>query len=121
MGKDIKVSTSHKGDIAIISIHGDVTADTGEVVAKAYQHNSVVDSPKILLHFDKNCYINSGGLAAFIDIAAEGRKKNQKINVCGLSDYFQKIFHMVGLTRCMLVFSSQEAAMADFINGGNRS
>ncbi len=114
MGKDIEVSTSHKGDVAVISIQGDVTADTGEVIANAYQHNSVVDSPKILLHFNKDCYINSGGLASLIDIAAEGRKKNQKINACGLSDHFQKIFHMVGLTRCIPIFSSEEAAMEDF-------
>ena len=121
MDKDIKVSASHRGSVVIISIQGDVTADTGEVVASMYQRDSVVDSPKILLRFDKDCYINSGGLATFIDIAAEGRNKNQKINVCGLSDYFQKIFHMVGLTRWILVFTTEEEAMADFISGGNGS
>ena len=119
MDKNIKVSACHKGSVVIISIQGDVTADTGEVVASMYHRDLVVDSSKILLRFDKDCYINSGGFVAFIDIAAEGRKKNQKINVCGLSDYFQKIFHMIGLTRCMLVFSSEEEAMADLINGGH--
>ena len=80
----------------------------------AYQHNSVVDSPKILLQFDRECYINSGGIASLIDIAAAGRKKNQKIHACGLSDHFQKIFHMVGLTRCIPIFSSEEAAMENY-------
>ena len=119
MDKDIKVSACHKGSVVIISIQGNITADTGEVVASMYQRDSVVNSPKILLRFDKDCYINSGGLVPFIDIATEGRKKNQKINICGLSDYFQKIFHMIGLTRFMLVFSSEEEAMADLINGGH--
>ena len=114
MSKDIQVSTSHKGDIAVISIQGDVTAVTGEVIVDAYGSNDVSNSPKILLQFDKDCYINSGGLASLIDIASEGRKKQQKIHAYGLSDHFQKIFHMVGLTRCIPVFTSEEAAMKDF-------
>ena len=113
MSKDIQVSTSHKGDIAVISIKGDVTAMTGEVIGEAYKSESVSSSPKILLHFDKDCYINSGGLASLIDIASEGRKKAQKIHAYGLSDHFQKIFHMVGLTRCIPIFSSEEAALKD--------
>ena len=40
MSKDIQVSTSHKGDIAVISIKGDVTAMTGEVIGNAYQARS---------------------------------------------------------------------------------
>ena len=114
MSKDIQVSTSHKDDIAVINIKGDVTAVTGEVIGNAYQSPDVSSSPKILLQFDKDCYINSGGLASLIDIAAEGRQKMQKIHACGLSDHFQKIFKMVGLTRCIPVFSSEDAAMKDF-------
>jgi len=114
MSKDIQVSTSQKGDVAVISIKGDVTAMTGEVIGNAYQNDTVSNSPKILLQFDKDCYINSGGLASLIDIASEGRKKEQKIHAYGLSDHFQKIFHMVGLTRCIPIFSSEEAAMKDF-------
>lgn len=114
MGKDIKVTTSQEGEIAVISIQGDVTADTGEVITDAYQNGSVFDAPKVLLQFDKGCYINSGGLAALIDIAAACRKKDQKIRAYGLSDHFQKIFQMVGLTRCIQIFSSHEDAMKDF-------
>ena len=114
MSKDIQVSTSYKEDIAVISIKGDVTAVTGDVIGNAYGGDTVSNAPKILLQFDKDCYINSGGLACLIDIAAEGRKKGQKIHAYGLSDHFQKIFHMVGLTRCIPVFSSEDAAMENF-------
>ncbi|MBW2505707.1 MAG: STAS domain-containing protein [Deltaproteobacteria bacterium] len=114
MSKDIQVSTSQKGDIAIISIKGDVTAVTGEVIGNAYHDVLISTAPKILLQFDKDCYINSGGLASLIDIASEGRKKAQKIHAYGLSDHFQKIFQMVGLTRCIPVFTTEEAAMSDF-------
>ena len=111
MNKDIKVSTVYEDDVVFIDISGDVTAVTGEVVKNAYENDNVSNSPKILLRFGKDCYINSGGLAFLIDIASAGRKKEQKIAATGLSDHFQKIFHMVGLTRCIAVHATEEAAL----------
>ena len=115
MSKDIQVSTSFLNDVVFIDIKGDVTAVTGEVVKDAYDDDSVSNSFWILLRFDKDCYINSGGLAFLIDIASECRKKkDQKIHTSGLSEHFQKIFHMVGLTRCFSVYDSEEAALKNF-------
>lgn len=114
MNKDIKVSTSCEDDVAFIDITGDVTAVTGEVIKDAYDNDNVSNSSRILLRFAKDCYINSGGLAFLIDIASEGRKKEQKIAATGLSDHFQKIFHMVGLTRCISVHASEEDALKEF-------
>ena len=114
MSKDVQISIIHKVDIAVIGITGDVTATSNKAIADAYNSDKVLDSPKILLKFDNDCYINSDGLVAIIDIAVEGYKRGQRINACGLSDHFQKIFHMVGLTRFIHVFSSQEDAIYDF-------
>ena len=114
MSKDIKVSISQLNDIIVIDIKGDITAVTGEVVQEAYMTDSIAEDTSILLRFAKDCYINSGGLAFLIDIASEGRKKGQKIAATGLSDHFQKIFHMVGLTRCISVFATEEEAMKGF-------
>lgn len=116
MSKDIQVSTNQKGDIAVISIKGDVTAGTGGEIDKAYHQESVLNSPKLLFEFDRDCYINSGGLAFLIDIASQGRKKEQKINAFGLSDHFQKIFHMIGITRCIKIFQTEESAVEDFLS-----
>lgn len=111
MNKDINVSVSQVDDVAYIDIEGDVTAVTGEEVKKAYQTGGVANATMLMLRFGKDCYINSGGLAFLIDIASEGRKKAQKIAATGLSDHFQKIFHMVGLTRCISVHADEESAL----------
>ena len=116
MSKDIQITIKNKDDIAVISIMGVVTATSKKLICDAYQSDTVASSSKILLKFDKSCYIDSDGRATLIDIAVEGCKKRQKINVCGLSNHFQKIFHMVGLTDCICVFSSEEAALTDLSN-----
>jgi len=61
MNKDIQVSTSQKDDVSILNIKGDVTAVTGEIIEAAYQKVSTAGAKKILLYFDKDGYINSGG------------------------------------------------------------
>lgn len=114
MNKDIDISISSKNDVSIISMKGDVTAITGIKIEEAYQKVSNDGAKKILLLFDKESYINSGGIAILIGIAAESREKAQTIRMTGLSDHFKKIFHMMGLTKYTEIFPSEETALKDF-------
>lgn len=114
MNKDIQVSISNKDDVSILNIKGDVTAITGETIEDAYKKVSTAGSKKILLFFDKDGYINSGGIAILIGIASESRKKEQKIRITGLSSHFQKIFDMVGLTKYTEIFPTEELALEGF-------
>lgn len=111
MSKDIEIKTTMKGNTAVLYIKGDITAISGEPLVAEYKSNNVTDAEKVVLDFDKNCYINSGGLAYLIDIASDGRKRGRRICVTGLSDHFQKIFKMVGLTRCVDIFPTTEEAL----------
>jgi anti-anti-sigma factor len=112
--KDIEISISKKDGVSIINIKGDVTAITGEAIEDAYQKVSTDGAKKILLYFDKDGYINSGGIAILIGVASESRKKEQKIRITGLSSHFQKIFDMVGLTKYTEIFQTEELALKDF-------
>lgn len=114
MSQDVAVSTRKKNEIVLIGIKGDVTAMTGEHVEHAYQQACAEGARKIVLCFDANGYINSGGIAVVIGIAAESREKGQTIRITGLSPHFQKIFDMVGLTKYTEIFLSEEAALAGF-------
>ena len=114
MNKEIQVSISQKDDVSILNIKGDVTAITGEGIEEAYRKASTGGAKKILLYFDKDGYINSGGIAILIGIASESRKNDQKIRITGLSSHFQKIFSMVGLTKYTEIFPTEELALKDF-------
>ena len=114
MTKDIEVSTRVKGEVSIIDIKGEVTTLTGQTVEDTYKEMSKAGAKKILLYFDEKGYINSGGIAILIGMVSESRKKGQVIRVTGLSDHFQKIFGMVGLTKYIEIFQSEEAALEKF-------
>lgn len=111
MSNNIEVSVKRVNDIPVIGIKGDVTAVTGVEVKNAYETVSKEGTEKIGCHFDPGCYINSGGLAFFIEIASQSRKNKQTVCICGLSDHFLKIFKMVGLTRCFDIITDPNDAM----------
>ena len=98
----------------VIAVKGDVTAVTGAVVEQAYREVSAGAAKKILLLFDSENYINSGGIAILIGITAESRKREPVIRIAGLSDHFQKIFTMVGLTKYAEVFPTEDAALEGY-------
>ena len=114
INKEIGISIFQKGDVSIINIKGDVTAVTGEAIENAYHKLNTHGVKKILLYFDKDGYINSGGIAVLIGVASESAKNKQKIRITGLSSHFQKIFHMVGLTKYTEIYPSEESALKEF-------
>jgi anti-anti-sigma factor len=114
MSKDIEVALSQKGDVSVISIAGDVTPVTGEAIENAYRQASAAGARKILLRFNGENYINSGGIAILIGITAESRAAGQVIRIAGLSDHFRKIFAMVGLSKYAQIFLSEEEALRGF-------
>ncbi|NIA03990.1 MAG: hypothetical protein GWP09_01430, partial [Nitrospiraceae bacterium] len=63
MGKDIELFVTIEGQAAILSITGDVTAVTGSTVEEAYHRDDVQEAERIVIKFNEECYINSGGLA----------------------------------------------------------
>ncbi|MBI3248646.1 MAG: STAS domain-containing protein [Deltaproteobacteria bacterium] len=114
MNQALEVAVRKKGEVVLIDIKGDVTAVTGEHIEQAYQQACSEGTSKVLLCFDGGGYINSGGIAIIIGIAADGKETERVIRITGLSPHFQKIFGMVGLTKYAEIFPSEQAALAQF-------
>jgi stage II sporulation protein AA (anti-sigma F factor antagonist) len=114
MKQEVEVGTRRKNAVVLIDVKGDVTAVTGENIEGLYQEVSKEGAKKIVFVFTPDCYINSGGIAVLIGIAAASKEQGQVIRVTGLSGHFQKIFSMMGLTKYTEIFPSEEAALAGF-------
>ncbi len=61
---EIKIET--RDALTIMDIQGDVTAFSEPFLNDAYQKANTQGAGKILLKFDSNAYINSGGIAVLI-------------------------------------------------------
>lgn len=97
--------------ISILKIQGDITAQSEPHINKAYKE--LIDqgpTQLIIIQFEEDAYINSGGIAVLIQILAQTQKNNQQIGITGLSDHFKKIFGMVGITKFARIYGSLEEA-----------
>jgi len=100
-----------QNDITILHIQGDITAQSEPVINDAYQMADEQGvAQKILIQFEEDAYINSGGIAVLIQILAHTQKKNQQIGITGLSEHFKKIFNMVGIAKFAGIYDTIEDA-----------
>jgi len=114
MSKELEITTEFSGDVSVINLKGDLTAVTGQLVEDAYNEAINGGSLKILFQFHEDMYVNSGGIAFLIGIAADSRDNGHRVRFSGVSDHFQKIFDMVGLTKYVEIFPTTEAALEGF-------
>ena len=101
-----------QNDISILHIQGDITAHSEPHINEAYKKlNDQGPTQTILIQFEADAYINSGGIAVLIQILAQTRKNNQQIGITGLSEHFKKIFRMVGITKFAKIYDDLGEAL----------
>jgi anti-anti-sigma factor len=111
MGNQNEITLETHGTVTLLDIKGDVTTYSDPFLKDAYQNATDQGTSKILLKFDDKAYINSGGIAVLIQLLAETKSNNQQIGITGLSEHFNKIFNMVGITKFAKIYSNVEEAL----------
>jgi len=99
------------GDVTLFDIRGDVTILSESFLKDAYEDANNRGAGKILLKFEENAYINSGGISVLIQLLAKTQQNSQKIGITGLSEHFKKIFNMVGITKFAEIYNTQPEAL----------
>ena len=108
-----EINLEKHGAVTLFNIRGDLTSFSEPVLSEAYQNANTQGANKILLKIEKEAYINSGGIAALIQILAQSKRNNQRIGITGVSDHFKKIFAMVGITKFADIHESVENALKE--------
>lgn len=114
MQQSTKVETRVVGDVGIMDLSGEVTSFSEVEMHKAYDTFTQDGINKIGLNYENVSYINSAGMAIIIGILTKSRKRGQTIRSWGLTDHFQKIFEMVGISKYVDHFPSEQDAMKEF-------
>lgn len=115
---EVQVTVRFERGATIIDLAGDVTTFAEEAINNAYQEASSDGAHNIIFNFREHDYINSAGIAILIGIVTEARKRDQRLLMTGLSNHFQKIFRMVGLTQYADLYPSLEEALASLEEAG---
>ncbi|MFC1849207.1 STAS domain-containing protein [candidate division CSSED10-310 bacterium] len=105
--------TEIRENCLVLFLDGEITNLCEKSVFAAYDEAIQADVATIILDFEKVRYINSAGIAVFINLLKKVRQKQQNLFIANLSDYFRKIFTMIGLTRYSKCYQTLDQAIAD--------
>lgn len=106
-----QINLAKLGAVTLFDISGDMTAFSESWFNHAYQQAVRQETKKILFNFNHGAYINSAGIAIFIQIIAQTIKRNQVIGITGLSRHFVKIFSMLGITKFANIYDNVQLAV----------
>jgi anti-anti-sigma factor len=106
-----EIQIEKREDVILIDITGDVTAHSEPFLNEAYRKAKDEGVCKIILKFNTNDYINSGGIAVIIQLLAESKRNNERIVITGLSDHFKKIFNLVGISKFARIYNTVDECL----------
>ena len=95
---------------ATIHLRGYLSGDSAEPLEAAFAE--AVGARQVLLVFQPKDFINSAGLAVLFDLVLPLREQGVEVRAAHPSQHFRKVFDIIGLSKDIDVFSSQEEAVA---------
>ena len=101
-------AVTHDTNHSTVRIGGYISNDAAEPLGTAFQQAS--GAPKILVIFDEKCFINSTGLAILFELILPLKDEGKDVRIVHPSAHFRKVFDIVGMSRDVPVFESEEAA-----------
>ncbi|MBT8350492.1 MAG: STAS domain-containing protein [Deltaproteobacteria bacterium] len=106
-----QISLAKLGAVTLFDINENMTAFSESWFNYAYQQAVGQKTKKILFKFNHGAYINSAGIAIFIQIIAQTIKRNQVIGITGLSRHFVKVFNILGITKFAKIYDNVQMAV----------
>ena len=109
--KHNNITLAKLGAVILFDIKGEMTEFSEPAITAAYLQAAGQNTDKLLFKFNKGAYINSAGIAIFIQILAQAIRKGQVIGITGLSNHFTKIFKMLGITKFAKIHDNVKTAV----------
>jgi anti-anti-sigma regulatory factor len=106
-----EIGIERLGSLTLFDIRGYISMDAGPAIEDAYGTIDPEQAKKILMRFDEDTYFNSEGIKSILLILVEARNNGQQVGITGLSEHFNKIFNMVGITKLATIFEGEDKAL----------
>ena len=99
------------GGVAVIELHGDVTAASEPELMSAYRQAGGEEPRGIALDFTGLDYMNSSGIGLLVTFIVRAKRASQQVSAYGLSDHYRKIFELTRLDEVISVHDDENGAV----------
>ena len=115
-----KISLNTYDGFPVVTIEGDMTSESDDTIMSLF--SSIKESKPVsalIFDFEKTTYINSAGIATLINIIQEMKDLGGKVLFTGLSDHFQKVMDIVGISDFVNIYDTMTHAVQVINNEKN--
>lgn len=95
-------------DHSTVRIGGYISSEAAEPLEAAFAQ--VTDARAILVVFAGDAFINSTGIAILFDLVLPLKDEGKDVRIVHPAQHFRKVFDIVGLSRDVGIYESEEAA-----------
>jgi anti-sigma B factor antagonist len=101
-----------KPTIAVVEIHGEITAAAENALMDAYTEASSAGAMAVILDFSHLQYMNSSGIGLLVTLLIRINRQKQRLMACGLSEHYQQIFELTRLNEAIGIYADEAEATA---------
>jgi len=103
---------SGDGGVAVIELHGDVTAACENDLMEAYREAGGPETRGIVLDFTGLDYMNSSGIGLLVTLVVRAKREGRQVSAYGLSAHYRQIFELTRLDEVISVHDDEDRAVA---------
>ncbi|MCK9615088.1 MAG: STAS domain-containing protein [Candidatus Omnitrophica bacterium] len=111
----MNITEEKKGGITICNISGEINITTSPQLRKSFESFVEANVAKIVVDFSQVSYIDSSGLATFIELLQRLKKIGGTFRICNMNQKVKNIFEVTKLHKLFEIFDTREAALSNFL------
>lgn len=108
----MKISVREDNQIQVLEISGEIDFHTSRELREKFQNFFEAKNPKLLVNLKKVTYIDSSGLATFVEAFQKIKRVGGKLVLMGLVPAVRGVFEIAKLDSIFDLIDSEEKALA---------
>jgi len=104
-----------KNELTVCQIDGEIDINSSPEVKKAFDELISKKTPKIVINLSKVSYVDSSGLATFVEILKNMRSYGGRMRITNLSAKVKSLFEITKLDKLFEILPEEEEAVTTFV------
>ncbi|MCK4851644.1 MAG: STAS domain-containing protein [Candidatus Omnitrophica bacterium] len=113
----MQVKLEDKSGVSVVFVKGDIDINTSPDIKKFFDELIKDRKEKVVINLGDVSYVDSSGLATFVEILKKLRSYGGKLKLTNLSSKVRGLFEITKLTKLFDIFDEETAAIGSFQSG----
>ena len=110
----MQINIEEKSGVAVVLVKGDIDINTSPDIKRFFDDLIKDRKEKVVIDLDGVSYVDSSGLATFVEILKKLRSYGGKLKLTNLSSKVRGLFEITKLTKLFDIFDDQAGALGSF-------